>query len=92
MTMRCIMTMKSIVLQNVCCYKNGEKKTTMEERQTIIKLKNVGLSYREIAQKVKVSVITASFTIKMHYKTGANSDRIISEPKPQLNQRPSSES
>lgn len=60
------------------CVVTKMARKTMEERQTIIKLKNVGLSYREIAQKVKVSVITASFTIKMHYKTGANSDRIMS--------------
>uniref|UniRef100_A0A669D5H1 Transposase Tc1-like domain-containing protein n=2 Tax=Oreochromis TaxID=8139 RepID=A0A669D5H1_ORENI len=36
----------------------------MEERQTIITLKNVSLSYRKIAKTVKVSV-----------KTGENSDR-----------------
>ena len=47
----------------------------MEERQTIITLKNVGLSYREIAKKVKVSVSTVFFTIKRHLETGGNSDR-----------------
>ena len=47
----------------------------MEERQTIITLKNVGLSYREIAKKVKVSVSTVSFTIKRKSETGANFDR-----------------
>uniref|UniRef100_A0A1A8RWK6 Transposase IS30-like HTH domain-containing protein n=1 Tax=Nothobranchius rachovii TaxID=451742 RepID=A0A1A8RWK6_9TELE len=36
-------------------------------------LKNVGISYREIAKKVKVLVSTVSFTIKRH--SGANSDR-----------------
>uniref|UniRef100_A0A8C6PQ34 Transposase Tc1-like domain-containing protein n=1 Tax=Nothobranchius furzeri TaxID=105023 RepID=A0A8C6PQ34_NOTFU len=46
---------------------------TMEERQTIITLKNVGLSYTEIAKKNKVSVSTVSFHIKRH--SGANSDR-----------------
>ena len=47
----------------------------MEERQTIITLKNVGLSYREIAKKVKVSVSTVFFTIKRHLETRGNSDR-----------------
>uniref|UniRef100_A0A3Q1G2S1 Transposase IS30-like HTH domain-containing protein n=1 Tax=Acanthochromis polyacanthus TaxID=80966 RepID=A0A3Q1G2S1_9TELE len=48
---------------------------TIEERQTIIRLKNVGLSYREIVKTVKVSVSTVFFTIKRHSETGGNSDR-----------------
>lgn len=52
-----------------------KKQLTIEERQTIITLKNVGLSYREIAKKVKVSVSTVFFTIKRHSETGGNSDR-----------------
>lgn len=47
----------------------------MEERQTIVTLKNLGLSYREIASKVKVSVSSVSFTIKRHSETGENFDR-----------------
>uniref|UniRef100_A0A3B4FQA6 Transposase Tc1-like domain-containing protein n=1 Tax=Pundamilia nyererei TaxID=303518 RepID=A0A3B4FQA6_9CICH len=47
----------------------------MEERQTMITLKNVVLSYRGIKKKVKVSVSTVSLTIKRHSETGANSDR-----------------
>ena len=47
----------------------------MEERRTIITLKNVGLSYRDVAKKVKVSVSTVSFTIKRRSETGGNSDR-----------------
>ena len=47
----------------------------MEEGQTIIILKNVGLSYRKIAKKVKVSVSTVFVTIKRPSETGGNSDR-----------------
>lgn len=50
---------------------------TMEERQIIITLKNVGVSFRDIAKKVKVSMSTVSFTIKRHLETGANSDSLI---------------
>ena len=65
--------LNSIVLQKVvCCYKNGEKKAINGREQTIITLKNVGLSFREIAKKVKVSVSTVFFTIKRHSETGGN--------------------
>uniref|UniRef100_A0A1A8U7Z7 Transposase IS30-like HTH domain-containing protein n=1 Tax=Nothobranchius furzeri TaxID=105023 RepID=A0A1A8U7Z7_NOTFU len=50
-----------------------KRQLTMEERQTIMTVKNVGISYREIAKKVNVLVSTVSFTIKSH--SGANSDR-----------------
>ena len=60
----------------------------MEERQTIITLKNVGLSYREIAKQVKMSV--SSFL--HHQKALRNwgkllTGRVLADPKPQLNQR-----
>lgn len=44
-----------VVLQKVVCYyKNGKKKAIkMEERQTIITFTDVGLSYREIVNKVR---------------------------------------
>ena len=46
-----------------------------EDRQTIITLKSVGLSFREIAKWAKVSVSTVSNTIKRHWERGGNSDR-----------------
>ena len=66
----------NIALQEVVyCYHNGEKKTINKGRQTIITLKSVGLSFREIAKRAKVSVSTVSYTIKRHLETGGNSDR-----------------
>lgn len=44
---------------------------TMEETQTIVTLKNVGFSYREIAKRVRVSESTVSFTIKSYSETAA---------------------
>ena len=41
----------------------------------MITLKSVGLSFREIAKRTKVSVSTVSYTIKRHLETGGNSDR-----------------
>lgn len=64
----------SIVLQKATKMAR-KRQLTIEERQTIITLKNVGLSYREIAKKVKVSVSTVFFTVKRHSETGGNSDR-----------------
>ena len=52
-----------------------KRQLTKEDRQTIITLKSVGLSFREIAKKAKVSVSTVSYTIKRHLETGGNSDR-----------------
>uniref|UniRef100_A0A0F8APK2 Transposable element Tc1 transposase n=1 Tax=Larimichthys crocea TaxID=215358 RepID=A0A0F8APK2_LARCR len=52
-----------------------KRQLTMDERQTIITLENVGLSYRGIAKKFKVSVNTVFFTTKTHSQTGGNSDR-----------------
>ena len=66
-----------IALQEVVyCYHNGKKKTIKkEDRQIIITLKSVGLSFGEIAKEAKVSVSTVSYTIKRHLETGRNSDR-----------------
>lgn len=47
-------------------------KKQLEDRQTIITLKNGGLSYREIAKKVKVSEFPS--TSKRKSETGANSE------------------
>jgi transposase len=55
-----------------------------EDRQTIITLKSVGLSFKEIAKTAKVSVSTVSYTIKRHLETGGKSN-----PKPQKNQKTS---
>ena len=52
-----------------------KRQLTKEDRQTIITLKSVGLSFREIAKQAKVSVSTVSYTIKRHLETGGNSDR-----------------
>lgn len=54
------------------------------KRQNIIAFINIGLSYRVIARKVKVSVSTLSFTIKMNSETGTG--RGQTNPKPQMNQ------
>uniref|UniRef100_A0A3Q3C9E0 Transposase IS30-like HTH domain-containing protein n=1 Tax=Haplochromis burtoni TaxID=8153 RepID=A0A3Q3C9E0_HAPBU len=48
-----------------------KKQLTMEETQTIVTLKNVGFSYREIAKRVRVSESTVSFTIKSYSETAA---------------------
>uniref|UniRef100_A0AAZ1XJT5 Transposase IS30-like HTH domain-containing protein n=1 Tax=Oreochromis aureus TaxID=47969 RepID=A0AAZ1XJT5_OREAU len=53
----------------------SKRQLTMEDRQTIITLKNVGLSYREISTKVKVSVSTVSFTMKRHSETNCDRKR-----------------
>uniref|UniRef100_A0A3B4GNZ6 Transposase IS30-like HTH domain-containing protein n=1 Tax=Pundamilia nyererei TaxID=303518 RepID=A0A3B4GNZ6_9CICH len=59
-----------------------KRQLTMEEGQTIITLKNVGLSYREVARKVKMSVRTVSFTIKRHSETGEKlAERGLADPK-----------
>lgn len=47
----------------------------MEQRQTIKTLKSVGLFYREIEKKVKLSVSTISLTIKRRSEAGGNSDK-----------------
>ena len=52
-----------------------KRQLTKEDRQTIITLKSVGLSFREIAKEAKVSVSTVSYTITRHLETGGNSDR-----------------
>uniref|UniRef100_A0AAQ5ZIM8 Transposase Tc1-like domain-containing protein n=1 Tax=Amphiprion ocellaris TaxID=80972 RepID=A0AAQ5ZIM8_AMPOC len=52
-----------------------KRQLTIEERQTIITLKNVSLSYREIEKKFKVSVSTVFFTIERHSGTEEDSDR-----------------
>lgn len=46
----------------------------MDETQTTITLKNVGLSYREAAKRIKLSA-RISFRIKRSSETGGNSDR-----------------
>ena len=67
-----------------------KRQLTKEDRQTIITLKSVGLSFREIAKQAKVSVSTVTNTIKRHLETGGNSDRKRSgRPKPQHNQKTS---
>lgn len=50
------------------------KQLTMDETQTTITLKNVGLSYREAAKRIKLSA-RISFRIKRSSETGGNSDR-----------------
>ena len=52
-----------------------KRQLTKEDRQTIITLKILGLSFREIAKQAKVSVSTVSYTTKRHLETGGNSDR-----------------
>ena len=52
-----------------------KRQLTKEDRQTIITLKSVGLSFGEIAKEAKVSVNSVSYTIKRHLETGGNSDR-----------------
>ena len=52
-----------------------KRQLTKEDRQTIITLKSVGLSFTEIAKEAKVSVSTVSYTITRHLETGGNSDR-----------------
>ena len=52
-----------------------KRRLTKEDRQTIITLRSVGLSFWEIAKQAKVSVSTVSYTIKRHLETGGNSDR-----------------
>ena len=52
-----------------------KRQLTKEDRQSIITLKSVDLSFGEIAKQAKVSVSTVSFTIKRHLVTGGNSDR-----------------
>ena len=52
-----------------------KRQLTKEDRQTIITLESVGLSFREIAKQAKVSVSTVSYTIKRHLENGGNSDR-----------------
>ena len=48
---------------------------TKEDRQTMITLKNVGLSFGEIAKHTKVSVSTVSYTFKRYLETEGNSER-----------------
>lgn len=50
------------------------RELTKEDRQTITILKSVGLSFKEIAKKSKVSVSTISYTIKSHLEAGGNSE------------------
>ena len=52
-----------------------KRQLTKEDRQTIITLKSVRLSFREIAKESKESVSKFSYTIKRHLETGGNSDR-----------------
>ena len=52
-----------------------KRQLTKEDRQTIITIKSVGLSFWEIAKEAKVAVSTVSYTIKRHLETGGNSDR-----------------
>ena len=51
-----------------------KRQLTKEDRQAIITLKSVSLSFAEIAKEAKVSVSTISCTIKRHLETGGNSD------------------
>lgn len=50
----------------MCCCKNGEKKAingrATDHHDTVVK--NLGISFKEITKKVKVSVSTVSFTIR----------------------------
>lgn len=52
-----------------------KRQLTVEDRQTIVDLKREGLSCREIAKKVQVSVNAVSYTVKRHSETGGNWDR-----------------
>ena len=52
-----------------------KRQLTKEDRQTILTLKSVGLSFGEIAKETKVFVSTVSYTGKKHLETGGNSDR-----------------
>ena len=61
-----------------------------EDRRTIITLKSVGLSFREIAKQAKVSVRTVSYTIKGTLKLEQTlKGRGLADPKPKHNQKTS---
>lgn len=47
----------------------------MEERRCVLTLKNVGLSCRELAENVKVSMNIVSSTFKRQLEPGYSSDR-----------------
>ena len=81
----------NIALQEViCCYHNGEKKTTKEDRQTIITLKSGGLSFREIAKKPRCQWVQFPTPSKGTWKLEETlTGRGLADPKPQHNQKTS---
>lgn len=59
---------------------NGEERRQLskENKETIITLKSVGLSFGKIVKKkkkIQVSASTGSYMIKRHLETGGNFDR-----------------
>lgn len=54
---------------------------TKEDRQTIITPKSVGLSFREMAKKSKVSGRTVSYIIKRYLETGVKIGGGLTDPK-----------
>ena len=66
-----------------------KRQLTKEDRQTIITLKSVGLSFREIAKSKGVS----EYSFRHHQKALGNwrklTGRGLADPKPQHNQKTS---